>query len=98
MPTHGCRAMAVGLLLLGSLLGASQPAASAADSNRIALVMGNTAYGGDDVSGRTDALAMADYLTQIGFTVLPPVLDGDLDAMTKRGLDVLRARIQQTPD
>jgi hypothetical protein len=59
---------------------------------RYALVIGNSLYGADPVSGVEDAKAMAKYLDQMGFTVLPPVLDAKLKKM-RDGLDALKARI-----
>lgn len=49
-------------------------------ADRVALVIGNSAYT-DPVSGTKDAIDMACYLKQVGFTVIGPNLDGDHDSM-----------------
>ena len=63
------------------------------DMKRIAIVIGNSNYGdGNDVSGVEDAKAMAACLKQLGFEVLPPVLDQDLQA-TNQALKAFGDRI-----
>lgn len=58
---------ALAFLAAGGLL--SVPAANAEDTNgRYALVIGNSAYSGEVVSGVEDAMAMADHLKQAGFS------------------------------
>lgn len=58
-------------------------------STQYALVIGNSSYKGDNVSGRQDALAMRDALCQLHFNVLQPVIDGSFtdmhDALTDFG-------------
>jgi len=57
---------------------------SGAAGARIALVIGNSLYGGgEEISGTRDAIDMKDYLEQLGFTVLEPVLNGGLADMEK---------------
>ncbi|HEX3529858.1 MAG TPA: caspase family protein [Thermoanaerobaculia bacterium] len=46
--------------------------------SKIALVIGNSNYGEDDVSGRQDAILMNTALKQLGFTWTKQVPDGDL--------------------
>jgi len=67
-------------------------AATDAPGGKYALVIGNTDYGRDEVSGRADAKAMASVLREVGFTVLSPVLDADLGKM-RGGLQALKNRI-----
>jgi hypothetical protein len=78
----------VAILLLCSASVAVPAAVCAAGAqpggDRVALVVGNSAYGGlENVSGAQDAKGMYDYLQQMHFTVLTPVYDGDLVAMQK---------------
>ena len=63
-------------------------------TTRFALVIGNSNYqDADPVSGTKDAELMAQYLEEIGFEVLPKVIDGDLAAMTTEGLAKLGEKI-----
>jgi hypothetical protein len=49
--------------------------------SKVALVIGNSNYGdSNDVSGVEDAKAISDCLKGLGFEVLDPVLDGNLQA------------------
>lgn len=51
-------------------------------TKRVALVIGNSHYGdGNDVSGVEDANAMAQCLRELGFIVLTPLLDGEIQQM-----------------
>lgn len=56
------------VLLAASLLSAPSIRADDASGGRYALVIGNSAYSGEVVSGVEDATNMADYLKQAGFT------------------------------
>lgn len=47
-----------------------------------ALVIGNDYAGVEDLSGATDARAVADHLCQLGYAVSEPVLNADLSEMT----------------
>ena len=69
------------LLILGVLACESVLAAAGPPGGRYALVIGNTDYGRDQVSGKVDAQDMAVALRDIGFTVLPPVYDANLEDM-----------------
>jgi hypothetical protein len=63
------------------------------DMKRVAIVIGNSNYGGeDDVSGVEDAKMMAACLEQLGFEVLPPVLNKNLLA-TNQALNAFGERI-----
>lgn len=54
------------------------------DTKRVALVIGNSNYGdSNDVSGVEDAKAIAECLGPLGFEVLPPVLDQNLQALNQ---------------
>ena len=85
----------LGLLsLLASSTGA-EAAEGVSSTGRYALVIGNSHYDGDDVSGIKDADRMAEYLKEnLGFTIVDKIKDGDLDRMQK-GLDKLSASIGQ---
>src|SRR6478609_3517467 len=63
--------------------------------NKIALVIGNSNYGDDNtVSGVEDAKAIAECLEQqLGFEMLPSVLDGNLQA-AKDALDNFGKKIR----
>lgn len=64
-------------------------------TTQFALVIGNSHYqDADPVSGIKDAELMAQYLDEIGFEVLPKVIDGDLAAMTS-SLAKLGEKIRQ---
>lgn len=61
--------------------------------SKVALVIGNSNYGdGNDVSGVEDAKAMVDCLKGLGFEVLDPVLDGNLQA-TNNALNAFGQKI-----
>lgn len=56
-----------------------------AQKKRIALVIGNSNYGaGNEVSGAENATAIAECLGGLGFTVLPPVLNADLETFNTK--------------
>ncbi len=76
-------------LLCAAALAAAQPCScmSLPVEKKVALVIGNSNYDAEPtISGVEDARAMADALSQIGFTVLPKVLDASL-ADTNTALD-----------
>ncbi|MFL6261227.1 MAG: caspase domain-containing protein [Thermoanaerobaculia bacterium] len=85
----------LGLLFL--LAGSTEVKATegVSSTGRYALVIGNSHYDGDDVSGIKDAEQMTEYLKDdLGFTIVDEIKDGDLTRMQK-GLDRLSASIGQ---
>lgn len=81
-------------VLMILLTGSGSAWAEDPPGGKYALVIGNSAYGADPISGVEDAKAMGKYLEEIGFTVLRPVLDAKLKKM-RDGLDDLKARISK---
>jgi caspase domain-containing protein len=82
--THrGLRCLGLSAGLLAGLTGAAWaevPASCVGDpirAERVALVIGNSEYP-EPVSGTKDAIDMACYLQQLGFTVIGPELDHDI--------------------
>lgn len=85
--------VAVIVSMLGCWLIASSPAAPAMLTEKVAVVIGNSLYGGsEDVSGEKDAQGMKDSLSRLGFRVLKPVLNAHLKEM-QDSLKDLRSEI-----
>jgi hypothetical protein len=76
------------LVLAVSGLASARPAAASPDTTRFAVVIGNSNYPGEEVSGEKDARAMEQYLKQLDFTVLEPVLNGSREQMINRLKDL----------
>jgi hypothetical protein len=61
--------------------------------SKFALIVGNSEYGGgNDVSGAEDASAMGECLKRLGFEVIGPVLNGNLD-ITNEALEEFGKKI-----
>ena len=61
---------------------------------RYALVIGNSGYGGKkEVSGEKEARTLHEYLNKMGFTVLPLVVNSELDEM-RAAVDDLGKKIE----
>ncbi len=82
--------LASGLGLPGVVLGQPSPCDVQSDKN-VALVIGNSYSGADQVSGQEDARVMSEYLCQIGFSVTT-VINGKLQVMTD-ALAALKKRV-----
>jgi Caspase domain len=88
--------MSVAWMILATCLAAPQAAVgvpcAAQSDERVALVIGNSYSGADQISGVADAEGMADAFCELGFSVVGPVYNGTVDDM-RTALSTFRSRI-----